>query len=354
MKLKDLGYNNEIEKLNLATGQEDLVVGRVITEHKERYIVQTELGEFEAEITGNLRYTATSRASFPAVGDWVTLMVYDAHSAIIHKILPRFSTLSRKAVGRLGDIQIIAANINYALIVQAVDRDFNLNRLERYITLCHNSQIEPIIVLNKIDLVNEVQLSAMMGHIQNRMPAVQLLSVSAQTQLGLEELKSLIEPGKTYCLLGSSGVGKSSLVNVLSKKQKMESKAISEQSNRGQHTTTHRELLLLDGGGILIDNPGMREVGITDTAQGLEKTFDTLLNFSENCKFKDCTHTVELGCAIIEAVESGTVDKSLYENYLKMEKEKAHFESSIAEKRKKDKDFGKMVKHFKNLKKSKR
>lgn len=354
MKLEALGYNNKIKKSIQESGLESFEIGRVITEHKERYIVHTEKGEFEAEITGNLRFTANSRTDFPAVGDWVALMVYNRYSAIIHKVLPRQSTLSRKAVGRTGDVQIIAANIDCALIIQAVDRDFNLNRLERYITLCHASDIEPIVVLNKMDLVSEAKLSEMMERIQKRIPTVALVGISAETQQGLEELKLHIEPGKTYCLLGSSGVGKSTLVNALSKKQRMETKAVGKHSNRGQHTTTHRELILLENGGILIDNPGMREVGMTDASEGLDKTFETLLELSENCKFKDCTHTTELGCALVKAVESGAVDPALYENYLKMEREKAHFESSIAERRRKDKDFGKMVKQFKNLKKSNR
>ncbi|MEM9649373.1 MAG: ribosome small subunit-dependent GTPase A [Bacteroidota bacterium] len=352
MKLDALGYNGKIKKSNLDNNQEALEIGRIVAEHKERYIVQTEKWQFEAEITGNLRYTAASRADFPAVGDWVTLMVYDSHSAIIHKILPRYATLSRKAAGRLWEIQIIATNIDYAFIVQAADRDFNLNRLERYLTLCNTCKIEPIIVLNKTDLVSEVELSKMTERIQNRILGVRLHTISATREEGLAQLKSSIEQGKTYCLLGSSGVGKSTLVNALSKKQKMETKDISSHSNKGQHTTTHRELILLENGGILIDNPGMREVGITDSSEGVERTFESLLALTENCRFKNCSHTSEKGCAIIEAVELGNVDRSVYENYLRMEREKAHFESSVAEKRKKDKDFGKMVKLYKNLKKS--
>ncbi|TMU56617.1 ribosome small subunit-dependent GTPase A [Flagellimonas algicola] len=351
MKLEALGYNNEI-KNSLDIGLEGLEIGRVITEHKERYLVQSEKGEFEAEITGNLRYTAAGRADFPAVGDWVALMVFDTHSAIIHKVLPRFSVLSRKAVGVTADIQIIATNIDFAFIVLSVDEDFSLNRMERYLTLCHSSCIQPIIILNKMDLVAEDRLSELMGQLKNRFEEIPVLGISASTTQGLKRVREIIEVGKTYCLLGSSGVGKSTLVNALSQKRLMETKKVSDYSKKGRHTTTHRELVVLENGGILIDNPGMREVGLPDVSNGLDKTFEDILDLAAHCKFKDCTHTVETGCAVTQAVESGDIDKSAYENYLKLKREQVHFDSTIAEKRKKDKDFGKMIKHFKYIKKS--
>ena len=152
MRLEDLGYNSKLEKFRIDNNLNDFEIGRVIAEHKERYIVRTTEGEFEAEITGNMRFTAKSREDFPAVGDWVALTTYDSDFAIIHKILPRFSIIKRQAVGQFGEIQIIAANIDYAFIVQAVDRDFNINRLERYLTICNSSKVSPIIVLSKIDL----------------------------------------------------------------------------------------------------------------------------------------------------------------------------------------------------------
>ncbi|WP_431121224.1 ribosome small subunit-dependent GTPase A [Flagellimonas flava] len=352
MKLETLGYNDKIQSLGLEIGLDDLEIGRVVTEHKERYHVLTEKGEFEAEITGNLRYTVSSRADFPAVGDWVALMIYDSNSAIIHKILPRYSVLSRKAVGVSGEVQIIATNIDYAFIVLSVDNDFSVNRTQRYLTLCHASHIKPIIILNKIDLVSEARLAELMDLLKTRLLGIPVLGVSASTSKGLEKIKETIQVGNTYCLLGSSGVGKSTLVNALSQKPLMETKKVSEYSQKGQHTTTHRELVVLENGGILIDNPGMREVGLSDVSDGFDKTFGSLLELAVDCQFKDCSHTVEKGCAVIQAVERGKLDRSTYENYLKMKREQVHFESTVAEKRKKDRDFGKMVKQFKRIKKS--
>ncbi|MGG6232359.1 ribosome small subunit-dependent GTPase A [Tenacibaculum sp. SDUM215027] len=352
MKLEHFGYNDKIEKLKIEHNLEDFEIGRVISEHKERYTVKTEKGDFDAEITGNLRYTANTPEDFPAVGDWVALVLYDSYSSIIHKVLPRNSIISRKAVGQFGDLQIIATNINYAFIMQAVDRDFSINRIERYLTICNTSNIQPFIILTKIDLINEVLLSDLIDSLKKRINNVPIFAISNTSKQGFEKLKEIILKGKTYCLLGSSGVGKSTLVNTLANKHLMITKNVSDFSNRGLHSTTHRELIILDNGGILIDNPGMREVGMTDTSYGLEKTFEIIFEHSKHCKFKDCSHTIEIGCAVTKAVEIGEIDTSSYKNYLKMEKEKEHFEATVAEKRKKDKDFGKMVKHFKNLKKS--
>lgn len=354
MKLENLGYNDLFEKLRLENKLENFEMGRVISEHKERYIVKTLVGEFEAEITGNLRFSARSREDYPAVGDWVALTRYEDDFAIIHKILPRFSTIKRQAVGRFGEIQMIATNIDYAFIVQAVDRDFNINRIERYLTICYSSKVKPIIVLTKTDLINEQQLSEILESIYIRIDNIPVLAISNETQTGYAAVKFIIEKGKTYCMLGSSGVGKSTLSNNLSGKTIMKTDAISLSTNKGRHVTSHRELIVLESGGILIDNPGMREVGIADAASGLETTFDRIVSLSGNCKFKDCTHSNEIGCSVLEAVEKGAIDKKSYENYMKMEREKAHFESTVEEKRKKDKEFGKILKNYKkDMKKNK-
>jgi ribosome biogenesis GTPase len=347
MKLEDFGYNDKLEKWRIENNLNGFAIGRVISEHKERYVVSTSEGEFEAEITGNFRFTAKSREDFPAVGDWVALTTYESDFAIIHKILPRQSVITRQAVGKFGEVQIIAANIDYAFLVQAVDRDFNINRLERYLILCNSAKVSPIIVLTKTDLINEQKVAEITDSIRQRIMDCMVLAISNETQHGYEAIKQLIEKGKTYCMLGSSGVGKSTLLNNLSGKAIMKTAAISQSINRGKHVTSHRELIVLDNGGILIDNPGMREVGITDTGSGLDTTFDRIVSLSENCKFKDCTHTNEIGCSVLEAIENGEIDHNSYDNYLKMEREKAHFELSVAEKRKKDKGFGKMVKNYK-------
>jgi len=346
MKLEDIGYTNDLEKLRLDNGLNDFEIGRVIAEHKERYIVKTAQGEFEAEITGNMRFTAKTREDFPAVGDWVALTTYESDFAIIHKILPRFSIIKRQSVGNFGEIQIIATNINYAFLVQAIDRDFNVNRLERYLTICNSSKVSPIIILSKTDLITKDQLSAIIEHLKTRINNIPVFAISNETQDGISDLKTIIKKGKTYCMLGSSGVGKSTLINNLSGQAIMRTDSISQSTNKGRHITSHRELIILENGGILIDNPGMKEVGIADSTSGLEITFDKIVEFSQKCKFTDCTHINETGCAVVEAVKNGTIDKSSYENYMKMEREKAHFESTIAEKRKKEKLFGKIVKDY--------
>lgn len=347
MKLENFGYNDKLQKLRVENNLSDFEIGRVIAEHKERYIVKTEQGEFDAEITGNLRFSSKSREDFPAVGDWVVLTIHDSDFAIIHSILPRHSVISRQAVGKFGEIQIIATNIDYAFLVQAVDRDFNINRLERYLTICNSSKVKPIIVLTKTDLINKQKITEITGSIKQRINDILVFAISNETHDGYETLKMSIEKGKTYCMLGSSGVGKSTLLNNLSGATLMKTDTISKSTNKGRHITSHRELIVLENGGILIDNPGMREVGIADTTSGLETTFDRIISLSQKCKFKDCTHTNEIGCAVLDAVEKGEIDKKSYENYLKMEREKAHFESTIEERRKKDKEFGKMIKNYK-------
>ena len=347
MKLEDFGYNDKLRKLRVENNLSDFEIGRVIAEHKERYLVKTEQGEFDAEITGNLRFSSKSREDFPAVGDWVELTIHDSDFAIIHSILPRYSLISRQAVGKFGEIQIIATNIDYAFLVQAVDRDFNINRLERYLTICNSSKVKPIIILTKTDLINEQKITQIIDSIKQRINDILVFAISNEPQDGYEALKMSIENGKTYCMLGSSGVGKSTLLNKLSGRTLMKTDTISQSTNKGRHITSHRELIVLENGGILIDNPGMREVGIADTTSGLESTFDRIITLSQKCKFKDCTHTNEIGCAVLDAVKKGKINKKSYENYLKMEREKAHFELTIVERRKKDKDFGKMINNYK-------
>ncbi len=342
MTLEDLGYNDVLEKFRMEQNLEDFEPGRVISEHKERYIVKTGKGEYEAEITGNMRFTANGREDYPAVGDWVAITVYDAGSAVIHRIFPRKTVIERKAVAKFGEKQIIAANLDHAFIMQSADRDFNINRIDRYLTICHSAGVEPIVILSKTDLVNESGLESIMNELRSRIKNTRIIPLSNQTEQGYDRLRQVLVKGRTYCFLGSSGVGKSTLINNLTGRDSLKAKPVSTSTGKGRHTTSHRELVVLDNGSMVIDNPGMREVGIADTAGGLEITFDAIIRISRDCKFTDCTHTREKGCAVLDAVDKGVVDKASYENYLKMEKEKMRFRKSVAEKRKQDKAFGKI------------
>jgi ribosome biogenesis GTPase len=354
MTLQDLGYTNYLEKFRIEHHLDSFQVGRVISEHKERYVVKTESGEFDSELIGHLRFTAESRHDFPAVGDWVAITEYDDDKALIHAIYPRSSIIERTAVGKIGQKQIIATNIDFGLIVQAVDRDFNINRLERYLTICYDSKVKPVIILNKIDLVSETELSSILDQITSRIRGVPTFPISNLTLAGYDALTTIIKPGETYCLLGSSGVGKSTFINAISGKEQMKTGEISTSSSKGRHVTSHRELIVLENGGIFIDNPGMREVGIADADSGLEMTFDEIVKLSENCRYSDCTHLHEKGCAVLESLENEDLDQASYDNYVKMLKEKEHYESTVEEKRKKDKQFGKMIKaHKKNRKHNK-
>lgn len=350
MNLHDLGYHLNLDKYIGENNIGSLIIGRVVSEHKERYVVKTPNADYEAEILGNLRFTAQSRADFPAVGDWVAMAEYDKNKALIHNVLPRKTIIERQTVGKKGEKQIIATNIDCAFIVQAVDRDFNINRIERYLAICNAAGVEPIIILNKIDLLNNESLNNIEQNIENRIKNIAVFAISNQSQQGIEQLKANIEKGKTYCLLGSSGVGKSSLLNTLLDKEFMQTDTISTSTNKGRHVTTHRELQVLDNGGIIIDNPGMREVGIADAANGLQTTFDQLLVLAKDCRFANCTHTTEKGCAVIEAVKNGTINQMTYDNYQKLQREQQHYESTIAERRQKKKELGKLIKHYKKQK----
>jgi ribosome biogenesis GTPase len=262
MTLQDLGFTEVLARYTQEQNLTGFQIGRVVAEHKERYVVLAGEGQLDAEITGNMRFGAQSRKDFPAVGDWVTLQVYEANFAIIHHILPRVSAISRQAVGQEGELQIIATNIDSAFLVQAVDRDFNLNRLERYLTICYGSKVSPVIVLTKIDLIDTDKLSEIISEINSRIHDIPFLAISSESGEGYPELIAHLEKGKTYCVLGSSGVGKSSLINRLSGETTMKTGAISESTQKGRHVTSHRQLVVLEHGALLIDTPGMREVGL--------------------------------------------------------------------------------------------
>jgi ribosome biogenesis GTPase / thiamine phosphate phosphatase len=344
MTLSDLGYNTELADYVRDNNLTEFTIGRVTQEHRERYIVSTGDAEFDAEITGNLRFTALTRADFPAVGDWVTMVVYDSDMAIIHKVLPRRSVLERQAVGKPGEKQIISTNIDTALIVQSIDNNFNINRLERYLTICYSTGIEPVLIISKIDLAGLDEIAAVKRDLNAREKKIKTILFSNTSLEGFDQVLELIHKGRTYCVVGSSGVGKSTLINNLLKKNVLKTAAISQSTNKGRHVTSHRELFVLEGGGIIIDTPGMKELGVTDNLTGIKTTFEEIFNLTLRCKFPDCTHTKEAGCAVLEALDKEIIDMVSLENFKKIQREQQRFQTTLAEKHKKDMEFGRFVK----------
>jgi ribosome biogenesis GTPase len=233
--LKDLGLTEEISCFLKDNNLSELTVGRVTREHRERYVVSTGETEYDAEITGNLRFTASSRTDFPAVGDWVAMTLYEPDQAIIHRILPRKSVLERQAVGKPGEKQIISANVDFALIVQSIDNNFSVNRLERYMTICFTAGIEPVLVISKVDLAGEEEVNNAINELTKRDRTVKYILLSNITQHGLDQIMDLIQKGKTYCVIGSSGVGKSTLINNLLRKDLLKTGQISRSTNKGRH-----------------------------------------------------------------------------------------------------------------------
>ncbi|HUX96199.1 MAG TPA: ribosome small subunit-dependent GTPase A [Bacteroidales bacterium] len=346
MNLTNLGFTNEHSEYLNDNNLSEFTIGRVTLEHRERYIVSTGTQEFEAEITGNMRYTASSRVYFPAVGDWVTMVTYDSDQAIIHGILPRKSLLARQAVNKTGEIQIISSNVDVAFIMQSIDNNFNINRLERYLTICYSGGIEPVLVISKIDLATDEETKIAVRDIETREKRIKYILLSNIQHKGLDQIMNFIQKGKTYCVVGSSGVGKSSLINNLLKKEILKTTSISQSTNKGMHATEHRELFILENGGIIIDTPGMRELGITDNSEGIHTTFKDIYKLSLNCKFTDCQHINETGCSVLEALKNGSIDENSLINFRKILREQERFQSSVAEKRLKDKQFGKMTREI--------
>jgi ribosome biogenesis GTPase len=334
-------------------------IARVVCEYKGAYKVKVdslEGGEFLARITGKQMFEALSREDYPAVGDWVVIEELPQHQAVIKEILHRKTIMKRKSI-RENDVQIIATNIDVAFAVESVGRDFNLNRFERYFSIAREGKIKPAIILNKIDLVSEEELKDKLQQIKNRFPDIDVIATSILNGSGLDELKRYIEQGKTYCFLGSSGVGKSSLINKLLGKDIIKTEDISIYSERGKHVTTARQMYFLDGpqtnGAVVIDNPGMREVGMADVGKGIDEMFEEISALSMQCKYKDCTHTHESGCKVLAGVKSGEIDKGKYQNYLNLKKEAKYYEMSDFERREKNRKFGKFLnKAKKSFKKS--
>ncbi|MBN2781022.1 MAG: ribosome small subunit-dependent GTPase A [Candidatus Marinimicrobia bacterium] len=328
----------------------DVRLARVIEEHRERYFLACPEGIYEAGVTGKIMFGSGGSEDFPAVGDWVAFTPLDDRQGIIHEVLPRKTLLRRRASGRKGGEQMLGANIDIAFIVMAGDEDFSLNRLERYLTIIHEGGIVPVVILNKTDLFTEEELEAFVAGIRHRHPRITLVRTSALTEDGLDFVQGSLLPGKTYCFLGSSGVGKSSLINRLVGGERQRISDLSDATGKGRHTTTYRELIELENGSLLIDTPGMREVGISASDFGLEETFSDIIELAERCRFSDCTHTSEPGCAVIAAAETGGLSPDKLENYLRLKRESDLFRMEDHDRRKKEKNFTKIVREYKRLK----
>ena len=351
MDLEFIGYSKIVNKYVLDNQLEKSTIGRVIAVFRDMYIVQTESAELKTTITGNLQNTIEEKSELPIVGDWVCINKYDDKNAFIMQILPRNNFIERRTIGKAINKQAIAANIDYGFIVEAISENFNINRIERYLAICNSANVSPIVILTKIDLVSEKELIKIINDIQIRIDSVPIFPISNITNKGINKLLSSLIKSRTYCLLGLSGVGKSTLLNNLADKHIMETRSISQSTNKGVHTTTHREMFFLKNGVIIIDNPGMREVGLTDSAQGIEITFEKIYDLAEFCRFNDCTHVHEKDCSVLTAVKKGQLDKATYGNYLKMRKEQFHFNATLVEKRRQDKTFAKMIKNVMKNKK---
>ena len=340
--IEKLGFDSWFkDKIDLSQNPEFKIV-RVISVNKNSFVISNGVKDIYAELTGKFLFNSEDALDLPAVGDWVYAQLFDDDSlAIIHDILPRRSLLKRKASGKKVDYQLIAANIDTAIIMQSLDSNFNLRRLERYLVMINEGKITPAIFLSKSDLISPEEAEEKKNQILEILPDIKISAFSNNNIDDIENIKSLFTPHKTYCLLGSSGVGKTTLLNNLIHQDLYKTQPIREKDDRGKHTTTRRELIILENGSIIIDNPGMRELGIISNESGISSTFNEIDELSDQCRYKDCTHTVEAGCAVLEALERGEISEERYENFLKLYKESKYNEMSYVEKRQKDKKWGK-------------
>jgi ribosome biogenesis GTPase len=351
VKLSDLGWNEDWQRKFEPYTAEGLAPARIIAEHKELYRVATDIAELSAEVSGKLRFEAVKRSDFPAVGDFVALRLPDGDgSALIHAILPRWTAFIRKAAGESGDDQVVAANVDAVFIMTAMDHDFNMRRLERYLTLVWDGGARPVVLLNKADLCEDPD--ALLDEISNVAFGVPVHIISALTGEGLAELEQYLRPGLTVSFVGSSGVGKSTLLNHLLGRQAQATQEVRAEDSRGRHTTTHRELFVRPEGGIIIDTPGMRELQLLNAQEGIEKTFSEIDALAAQCRFHDCQHGNEPGCAVREAVKRGELDPERLASFNKLTKELRYTETrydknAALERKRTDKIANKAMKHYK-------
>jgi ribosome biogenesis GTPase len=331
MNLIELGWNSFFEQHFKQFKRQSLEPGRVAREHRQRYVVYSEHGELTAEVSGKIRHAARSRGDFPAVGDWVGVSARPQEGkATIQALLPRRSSFSRKAVlsggmpdtGGKTEEQVLATNVDTVFLVSGLDGDFNPRRIERYLAVAWDSGADPVVLLNKSDLCSDV--GAHVRQAESCAFGVPIHVLSAVKNDGLGALDAHLVAGKTAVFLGSSGVGKSTLINSLLGDGRLKVGAVREYDGRGRHTTAGREMILLPTGGIVIDTPGMRELALWDDEEGLAKTFEDIERLAEGCRFRDCSHQHEPGCAVQEALEDGSLDHGRFRSYTRLRKELRH------------------------------
>ncbi len=345
--IERLGFNQWFKDRVDPEKLQNFTIVRILSVNKNSYIVSAGEKEIFAELTGKFLFNSESSLDFPTVSDWVYAQLFDDDSlAIIHDILPRKSLLKRKSPGQKVEFQLIAANIDTAVIMQALDANYNLRRLERYLVMVNESNITPVIFLSKSDLLTPEEIEQKKNDILRIAPGVEIISFSNNNSDDIEIVRSYLKPAETFCLLGSSGVGKTTLLNNLLHQDIYKTQPINEKDGKGRHTTTRRELIVLENGALIIDNPGMRELGMMSVESGLDETFNEIAEFADGCKYEDCTHTVEAGCSVLKAVEAGEISQERYNNYIKMYKESQYNEMSYYDKRQKDKKFGKFMHNY--------
>lgn len=325
MNLTELGWAPHFAEHFGPFREQGLAPGRVAREERQHYLVCAEHGELAAEVAGRLRHEAASRAELPAVGDWVAVAARPAEGkATIHAVLPRTSAFLRKVAGSHTEEQVVAANVEVVFLVSGLDDDFNLRRIERYLALAWESGARPAIVLNKADVCPDVE--ARVAETESVAVGAPIHALSATEGLGIEALEAYLGPGRTAAFLGSSGVGKSTLINALLGEELLATAPVREDDSHGRHTTTHRELIVLPGRGLVIDTPGMRELQLWGDRDTLSQGFEDVEALAAACRFRDCAHRGEPGCAVQAALADGTLAVGRWQSYLRLQRELRHLE----------------------------